>query len=406
MLPNSNITLANGNKGRLAPSQDGISGLILSGVAVVGQFALGDVLGPFTSVDDAVLKGITADYDLANTCMAHQQIKDFYDNAGNGTELYVMIVAATVTMTQMCDKTLPYAAKLTRDSGGRVTLIGITRVPDVTYVPTFSGQFEADLWTAVTNAQALAVSDFTAHRPINILIEGRNFQGTASSVRDLRSATETNANRVHIVMGADNDISNSAAYCNKYACVGVALGKAAFGLVNRSIGRVKSGPVLITNPGYSNGAGFKTLTEINRDSLDAKGYIFFRNFTRRAGYFFNGDHSACPITDDLFSLTRGRTIHKASRITYDIYVEEVLDEIEINPTTGKMQPSVIKLYQSRVEAAINEQMTSKGEISGCKAFVDPDQNIKLVGNVVTELSLVSKDPNPNINTTLSFAASV
>lgn len=106
-LPNVTVIESNGNLGLLPANEDGASGIIVTGVA--GSFALGDVLGPFTSLKEVEDIGIDAAYDTTNSVLAHRHISDFFEGAGQGTKLYVMVVASTVTMTQMCDKTLTHA---------------------------------------------------------------------------------------------------------------------------------------------------------------------------------------------------------------------------------------------------------------------------------------------------------
>lgn len=406
--PDVTTLQSNGNLGRVAPSEDGISALVVSGIAVAGQFALGDVLGPFTSVADAEAKGITAAYDTTNTCLAHKHIADFYDAAGNGTELYVMVVAKTITMTQICDKANVYAKSLLVAGDGKIKLLGVTRCPDGAYTPTFADQFEQDLWNAVVKLIALRNEEYTLHRPVSFLIEGRNFQGNASSTKDLRSATTgTNANRVHIVTGNDNDFVTANSYASKYASVGFVLGIAAGNPVQRNIGRVKNGRLELKGfgtPGFSNGAAYATLTETNTDSLHDHGYIFFRKHTGVAGTFLNDDCAACPITDDYSSLTAGRVMDKIARITRQVYVQEILDEIDIDPNTGKMDASQIKYYQEAVRTQVNLQMIAKGELTAVFPYANPDQNVTSTDEVKIEIEARRKGTARNIKATLSYKA--
>lgn len=403
--PDVKVIETNGNLGRVGPSEDGISGIIVSGVAIAGQFALGDVLGPFASTADVEALGITAAYDTTNTCMAHKHISDFYDYAGNGTGLYVMVVAKTVTMTDLADRTLSYAKKLLSTTLGKIRLLAITRVPDGAYTPTYTGQFEADLATAIVKAQALVNEEFTLHRPVSIIFEGRNFQGNASSSVDMRdSVAGYNANRVSVMIGNDYDYASTVSYANKYAAAGIALGKAAKNPVQRNIGRVKDGDLGILNAGFSNGAKYSSLSETNTDSLHDHGYMFFRQHAGKAGYFFNDDPVAAPITDDYSSLSAGRTMDKVARITHQVFLEELLDDIELNPDTGKLDVGTIKYYQGEIEKEVNKQMTNNGEIVRVTAFVDPDQNVTATNKVTAEVNVRRKGMATDIEVSLGFEA--
>lgn len=400
--PSVTIIEENGALGRTAPSADGISGLIVSGVAVSGQFALGDILGPFFSPQDAIDKGITAAYDTTNTCLAYKNIADFYDYAGLGTELYVQVVAKTVVMTDLADKALTYAKKMLVHAAGKIKLLGISRVPDGAYTPSYSEGFDGDLWTAVTKAKALIAEEFALYRPVSVIFEGRDFQGSASATKDLRSASGLLANRVGIMMGADYDYATANAHAAKYAAVGIALGKLAGIAVQRNIGRVKDGDLGILSAGFSNGAKYNTLTETNLDSLHDHGYMFMLQHAGKSGFFFNDDPTASPITDDYSSISRGRTMDKAARITRAVYLEELNDDVELDPATGKLAASTIKHYQGEVEKQINLQMTSLKEIVKATAFVNPDQNVLSTDKIVTTLRIMPKAISKEIEATLSF----
>lgn len=404
--PDVIVNQSNGNLGRTSPSEDGISALVVSGIAVSGQFALGDVLGPFTSPMDAEAKGITAAYDLANTCLAHKHISDFYAGAGLGTELYVMVVAKTILMKDICDKANAYAKKLLVTGNGRIRLIGITRCPDGAYTPTYTTQFEQDLWDAIAKSVLLRNEEYALHRPVSFMIEGRDFQGNASTSLNMRDTTVSpNANRTMIVVGNDNDFVVANAYASKYASVGFALGVAAFNPVQRNIGRVKNGRLELLGfgtPGFSNGAAYNTLTETNTDSLHDHGYVFFRKHSGRTGTYFNDDSVATPLTDDYSSFSAGRTMDKAARITRDIYVEEILDDIELDPATGRLPAVTIKAYQGNVETEINNQMTNKKEIVRVSAFADPTQNVTATDKVVIGIKIRRKGIAKDIEATLAY----
>jgi hypothetical protein len=379
-LPNTIVNLGNNALGRLAATEDGTSGLILTGVAVAGKFALGDVLGPFTSLTDAEDKGITAAYDTTNVTVAHKHIKDFYKAAPVGTKLYVMVVAMTQTLTTSCLlATTNGLKKLLSTTGGNIKMVGVTFTPDGTYTPTYQDQLEADLWTALTNLKATWDDEFLNKRPFRAFVEARNWQGTPSTIKDMRaSGTTPNVPQAVVVLGNDfsyDDPSASVAVRKKYASVGMALGCAAALKVNRNIGRVKNGATKCVNAGFSNGSLLSTVSESNQGLLNDKGYVFFRTHNGKSGFFWNDDHTACPLTSDYAQLTLGRTMDKAIRIAHVVNTEEILDELFIDGETGKLDVSTVKHYQNIIDTEINAQMTSNSEIIKVETYVDPDQNV-------------------------------
>jgi hypothetical protein len=407
-LPNVTINQTNGNLGRGAGSDDGISLLVVSGVANAPDFILNDVIGPFKSLAQFEALGITEEYDVTNSCLAHRHIKDFYSEAGKGVELYVMVVALTVEMADIADttNTTTGAKKALLASGGRIRLLGVSRVPDGTYVPAYTDQLDADVTDAMDNAQELVAAERTAFRPLQVLIEGLDWQGNVSSTLDLRDPDDgPNANRVSLVIGQDLDVANDTANLQpQYASVGKALGRAAKIAVHRNIGRVKDGALVdVVRAGYSNNLAAGTYSDAELTTLNDKGYIFLRSHTGKAGWFFNDDHTACPITDDYAYISKGRPADKVSRIARNVYIEEILNDLEIDSDTGKLAASTCKHFEGLVEKGVNDQMTSKGELTAVSAFCDADVNVIQTDTVTIEINIVPRGMSRQIVVTQGYA---
>lgn len=407
-----NINLTNGNLGRVAPPADGISGMIVSGVAVSGQFALGDVLGPFVSLAEVEALGINEAYDTTNTCAAWHQVKEFYDFGakfgGKGQKLYLMVLAKTVTMAQMCSTSNQYAKKVLNTAEGKIRLLGITRTPDGAYSPTIADELEQDMWDAIDNLKALYTDQFALNRPFDAYIEGRNWDGTVADTLDLRDATDTpDAYMVSVVLGQTkemNDYGQDVAAALEMASVGAAMGSAAALPVQRNIGRVRNGSVYTEAAYLSNGASISTLTDAQIESMVDKGYIFLRTHLNRSGIYWSGDANAVAITNDYANKHRSRPIHKVVRIAQDVYIEDYLEDIQLNPETGRMAVEVVKSFQERITEAVNTQMTSRGELSGMSAFCDPEQDVLTDNQVDVELLPVPKGMVDAVNVTVGYSA--
>lgn len=396
-LPNVNTIVTNGNLGRPLSSDDGISGLI--GHAVAGNgWAIGDVL-VFNQLADAEAKGITADYDSANSVMLWRHIADFFSEASSGSTLYVLPVAKTVTIAEMVSKDGNYAPKLQDAAGGKIRLLIVTTTSD-----TF-----ANIVAAASVAQLLAKQAFDRYMPCSILFEGRGCPADLATLTSLRDPnTGPGANRVSIVISQDYAIVAGSAKYSGYANVCAAAGRASAVPVQRNIGRVKDGKLNVTTPALSNGTLISTLSAATLDSVNDKGYIFMRNHVGKSGAFFNGDHCACPINDDYYGLGRGRTIDKAVRIIRSVYVDELLDDIEIDSSTGKIAPDVIKSYQQSGRSGIVANMMQAGseEISGVDVYVNPDQDVLATDKVITRLKLVPKGTVKAIEVELGYSKTV
>lgn len=390
-LPKVEINVLNNQLGTVAGTDDGVSGLIMSGVAVPGNISLLEAKQIF-STDDAEALGLDAAYDTANSTEVWKHIRDFYREAGQGTELWIMLVVNTTTMEDMADLTGSVAPALLDAASGRIRLLGLTRVPDGAYTPSYTDEIDDDIIAAIANLQLLAEDYAENYQPLRCIIEGRDYQGTTADLLDLRARTD---NRVMGVLGSDDDGGGAA--------VGYALGRAAGNPVQRKIARVKDGPLSGVSAAYlSDGTAIEDLSLSAQGNINDKGWVFLRYYQGKSGYFFNNDHMACAITDDYAYLGRGRVIDKAITITYQTYVDELLDDLEVDPDTGYLAPSVIKEYQGNIENAINTNMTGEDEISGVRAVIDPQQNILSTNELRVTLYITPKGYSEDIVVSLGF----
>ena len=196
--------------------------------------------------------------------------------------------------------------------------------------------------------------------------------------------TEQGYNRVGILVGDTSQNSTGAA-------MGVLAGKLAACPVQRHIGRVRDGSLAITTCYI----GSKDATVADVETLNNKGYITFRTFVGKAGYFFADDHLATAVADDYRSIARRRTIDKAYRIAYDTMLNHVNDEIPVT-NEGTLVPSMCKAWESELEAAIMNNMTANGELgvdasddsdTGVRCFIDYNQKVLSTSRIEIALSV-------------------
>src|SRR4051812_14314161 len=95
-----NISLANGQLGGTLQTNDGITGFVLTGISEGGGYTAGTPI-LVASMADVASAGITA----ANNPFAIKQLKEFYNQAGIGAQLYLMLVPPTMTVAEMADIT-------------------------------------------------------------------------------------------------------------------------------------------------------------------------------------------------------------------------------------------------------------------------------------------------------------
>lgn len=371
-----NINIANGNLGKTFQTQDGVCGIIMTGVT-------GGLLNtPFRilNVADAIALGITESAEP----FAFKHIKEFYAEAGDGAVLYVLLRVETVTMAQMVDYAHASSARALLDFATEsICLLGVARNPTgEASVPT--NFVRADVIAAITGSTNMISNYRNKYKPFRMILEGRT-DVINQAPQDLKAMTN---NGVCVVLGGTGN--------DGHAAVGLALGRLARIPVQRNIGRVKDGTLPITEA-YIGNAKVEDFGNIN--TAIAKGYITIRNYVGRTGYYFSNDPTASLPTDDYTKLAYGRVIDKAYKLSYQVYLEEVNNELLIN-NDGRIPAEVCKALEGKIEQTIRQAMS--GEISSFSAFVDPEQNVIATNEVKINEQIIPVGYSETITINLGF----
>lgn len=357
---------------------DGTCGLVASGVDVSGLFELQK---PYmvTRLADLQALGITSGENDANANI-YKTVKEFYDEAPEGTKLWLLGVAKTVAYNEIFDRTKDYARKLILAAGGAINFLFTSKVFPASYSPTMLNGLDSSVTTAMLNAQQLAEwATDTLYAPLFIILEGLYYSGNPS---DLANLAEHAYNRVAVLVG--DTVSGSTK-----ASAGLFAGRIAAIPVQRSVMRVKSGAIKADKLYI----GSSVAELANPDVINDAGYICPRTFVGMAGYYWCNDHLATSDVDDYQLLQRRRVIDKAYRIAYKTLVEELGDEV---PVTGEgfIPAPTVKSIQNKVETAIENQMTAYGNLgadpsdpkdSGVECYIDYRQNVVATSKLNVQL---------------------
>jgi|WetSurMetagenome_2_1015567.scaffolds.fasta_scaffold02807_11 hypothetical protein len=390
MIPKVSITLEKGTLGASNASDDAVIGMVIGCDPATSGIAAGTIL-VLNSIDDAK----TAKLDLIP--YAYQQIQEFYNEAGTGVKLYVLICANTETFANMADAASvnAYGKKLLDYAGGKITLLGICRKPAAGYTPTVTKGLDDDVIAAAVKMQALAEAYLAKFTPFVGIIEGRNYLGVAATLEDMSVASH---NFVGITLAASDELH---AIDGMAASVGLVLGRAAAVPVQRKIARVKDGALSVTGVYY----GATTLENTDVDSIAEKAYIVIGIYANKTGYYFYDDTLATDQTEDYRTISLRRVMNKLVRLVYQTFIEELNDDIELT-SAGKLTPAVAKSYQGKIDNVVNNNMTSNGELSSFKSYVDQDQNVLTTSKIAIKLKVVPKGYAQEIDVTLGFATSL
>lgn len=367
MLPNIKFNIAKNGLGRLQADIQKIPGLIITGETVANKVTIGKSYQVF-SMQEVEDLGITE----TTNAFAYKHLKAFYDVTGEGAELWLMLMSDATTMSVATDKAQSIATKLIQDAAGRIRVLGV--VKKSTGGETITNGLDADVDMAATKAQELALDFEKRYFPFRVILSGNTFSGKAI---DLKDYTQTALNKVSVLL-CNND-------GEKEASIGIALGRVASIPVQRNIGRVKDGAVESTKAYFTSGESVESLFT-SWEAIHNKGFIILRNYVGRSGFYFSDDPTLTNNADDFKSLANGFVMDKAVIIAYNVLSGELLDEVPVTPA-GLIHPAIIKNWQTNVESQIDGLMTSQGELSACKVFIDENQKVLSTGVMVVNIQL-------------------
>lgn len=387
-IPNVSFVMGDPSLGGVAASADGIAGLILGGVAVVDGIQLSTPTAIY-SIKDAEALGIDASYDTDNNTDAYKEIVDFYSNTGEGSELWIMVVAPDTTYANVCDKTQDLAKKLFTETEGRVRIWGVNITRPAGYIPTVNDGIDDDVIAAIANAQALsdemAMDNFI---PTRVILPGCYYNGTAADLADLKQRDD---NRVQVSLHGREGSEEGR--------VGFLLGWYAAMSVQENAGKVRLGDLGIDDAYLTDGVTRPEDNLAYQDTIHDKGYIFPIQRFGRAGYFYNDDPTATADTDDFVSFARGRVIDKVERIAYNVYLDFVNADYDVD-ADGNIGPGELKTLQGDIDDAVLASMA--GEISGFKSEVPIAQDVLATGKTQVKLKPQPRAYHKEIEVELGF----
>lgn len=378
--PSVNVAFENGNLGVVATNPDGVCAIVSSATANAG-FVLNTRYTVFSlkEAEDLGILPTVANYEL------HKTIKEFYAEAGVGTELWIYGVAKTRTLDQLVDDSQVVLTAANR----RIRFVVCKYAPSVADVAV-TAALRTGFPVTLAAAQAIA-EDFAANKiaPLVFIIEGYNYTGVA---QDLIGFSEATNNRVAVMIG-DTE-TRTGATASKGAAVGVLAGRLASKQVHVNAGRVKDGALkplqmfIVDTP----------VEEVNIDALYDKGFITPTTHVGKSGYYIVDDHLACTVEDDYHFLARRRVIDKAFVLANSVLTNYILDDFNL-VDGGKLSPIDAKVIEAELERVIAQEMSAKGELSvdvtkasdtGVKALVDITNNVASTGIIKGKISVKPK----------------
>lgn len=385
-----NITLTNGALGSTLQTNDGVAGMVITGITVPGGLEV-NTPALLTGRSSLATLGITS----SNNGFVYNQVQDFYNEAGDSAELYLMMTDDEQKVKDMCDATNENGvSKLLNYAKGRIKLLGVMSndaavafaTGDV--VDTTHGINE-DVYTAVAKLQQTISAYRSKHQPLRGIIAGTSCTGDVGALTDVTTGSTNNS--VSILVGDTNE--------SQCACIGLLLGRLSVIPVMRKVSRVRTGPI---NTAEAWIGSLRVDTALgSAAAVASRGYITWCAYPNVTGFFFSGDDTCSSRTDDYHFLCRGRVIDKAHIIAYTTFVQEVDDEVPVN-NDGTLDAGFCKWLSQQIVNQVNNSMTINKEISSVSCFIDPAQNILSTNRLNVILRIVPVGYATDIEISLGF----
>lgn len=385
---------------RLAPSEFNKSGLVLGGVAAT-DLALNTVSEELSNLQAVEALGITQGFDEGNEIQVWYHCKEFFRLSKAG-KLRIMMVPQGTTLTQMCDKDNDFVQKMVVETGGRLRRIGVVLNPADGYTPTLSDGYDADVVSALPKAQELVEANFDQMRPLEIGVEGRDFNGTPGAMTNFRTSDYPYVQIVNIQDPGAVGVFDTDA---KSGAVGTFIGAKSFVNANESIGY--TGKVNLSDNvtgefasvNFTSGEPSSTY-ELDYQTFADKGVVIGRTYPGQSGVYFDTNATCGAIDSDFAYAQEVSVMFDAVRRLYDGLFPRINGPVKIDSATGQMDPETAKAIEADADAAL-DIMIQEELISDRKAYVDPENDVDTNG-VIVQVELVNVATGRKITLKIKF----
>lgn len=396
MFKGVNIHKLNGLLGNTSVSTDSVMMLIYR----VAENSLPDSVQFNTSYELKQLRdledlGFTISHDANEKILVHHSVREVFRLAPQSV-LHLLLVKDTLETSKdiMEDQDVQTVIRSLKEVKG-IGIMGtedtyLSLIDDVEHVQAVVDQF----------AQEKRLLDFILLPGYGVLDNDSYYN--LSAFPDYR---EKGAGNVSIVIAQDPNIAALEEEYKYYVDIGAVLGMIGVRQVNENIGSVdvlrkpdsRKGEENYSLTGIeewqeanlSDGRSFSTLSFVDQQTLNEKGYIYAGNFEGYDGIYFSGSGTCVSLNSDYSYIENNRTWNKAARAIRASLLPLVRGVVKKDPETGYIRMSTISEWESKVNRAL-EEMVIADEISGYDVFIDPKQ-IPSESNPLEVKALVVKD---------------
>lgn len=331
-----------------------------------------DTVYELNSLAAAVALGFDAANDANELILLHHHISEFFRLAPDGT--LKLVVTTKETAKAFFESA---EAKAIFRANTDIKRIGFVYNADVLALDV----------VAEINACQLFINDLFADKIYlnGIYLEARNVAKTAVSRRTLT------APKVSLVIAQDPAIAALDAAYSHYAAIGSILGMRAVRKVNENLGSVdiivkpnarkgeSTYPLtdvvrgLWLSAALSDGTLVSSMTDVEKRTLTANGYIYAGGFQGFAGVYLNGEPTCVAISSDYSTGENNGVWDKAALGIRNALLPKVRGWFQRNPTTGKLRDTAITDLENIGKKPL-QRMLVASEISGYDLVIPAGQN--------------------------------
>ena len=390
------ILLQNGGIPASLPGEDHISGMLFylatlptAKSGVTDGFSSTERIRPVSTIERAEELGITPDNASWEIRLLHYQLSEVF-RTNPGIILYVAIYAKPAGGNY----TFVELKTLQRYASGRLRQVGI-----------WLGDKVADA-SLVTTLQGVADTLDIEEMPLSVLLAPKVTAPVASLPTNLAGGGKS---RVSILIAQDGegvaktlytDAANNAAKASVSA-LGTFLGILSRAAVHHSIGWVQQYPLGLALPAFGDGTLLRALDKAVVDTLDKARYIYAVTYPAIGDCYVSDSHTLAEPTSDYNAIERVRTMDKAVRGVRKYLTPELGGNIYIDKETGKMQDYTVKHLEGVASRAL-EEMERAGELSGYRAYINPEQSVLATSTVEVVIREIPTGVLRSLNVKIGF----
>lgn len=415
-----NINRLNGGLGQTAPSDRNVAGLIFAQGYEVGSTFQFATVYELNSIDDAEALGLSAATDNANdgdtTALCWYHISEFFRLNPDG-KLWVYN-GDGLTMATSFSVAGGAADSIMQASANAVRFMGVVSGFDPAATLTITDGFANFVGAGMTAAQAWVEAKAAQFVYIDVVV----LEGVAMAAPTGADLRDNDAPQCRVTAANDStylDEAGFAAAFLKTGAVGMELGSIGVRMLSESIGSVilerypdgKKGSANYSltstrqnrwmTPGLSSGVSSLTLTQNQRETLQANGIGFVGQYEGYPGVYISGDETCTLVTDDFDSINANRVWNESARRVRRALIPRMNSRVIVYKTTGRISPVTIADWDGAVRREL-DVLVNEGEIAGYRFILDPNQDVLATNKVVCKLTVVKQGIAEEIEGDIGF----